>query len=127
MDINATELLETLANGVDPTTGELLPSHSPYNSPEVIRALFSCINQIKHPPKKAKKSPEERQADNTARGLPRNAGLPWNDEHRAELAQLFNEGNAVNTLAEKFERTRSSILSELKRQGLITEKDTRNL
>ncbi|EGU61756.1 hypothetical protein VINI7043_21551 [Vibrio nigripulchritudo ATCC 27043] len=34
------EIVEALANGINPQTGEVLPSESPYNSPDVIRALF---------------------------------------------------------------------------------------
>ncbi|WP_181902170.1 hypothetical protein [Thalassotalea euphylliae] len=34
------ETLSTLANGVDPATGEVFPQESPYNQPNVIRALL---------------------------------------------------------------------------------------
>ena len=39
--IRATEIVRTLADAVDPTTGELLPADSVYNSPDVIRALLT--------------------------------------------------------------------------------------
>jgi len=77
MDINnSVQVLQTLANGVDPVTGEVFPSDSPYNNPDVIRALFTCIQHIKNPPKKVKKLTEEKQTDNLNKGLPKNTGIP---------------------------------------------------
>lgn len=37
----AREIIKQLADGVDPTTGEILPREGVYNKPEVIRALFT--------------------------------------------------------------------------------------
>ena len=34
----AREIIKQLADGVDPTTGEVLPRESVYNKPEVIRS-----------------------------------------------------------------------------------------
>lgn len=42
----ALRIIEALANGADPTTGELLPESSPYNSPQVIRALFQALQAL---------------------------------------------------------------------------------
>lgn len=123
MDIdNSVKVLEALANGIDPTTGEVFPSDSQYNNPEVIRALFTCIQHIKSPPKKGKKSFKEKQEDNLKKGLPKNAGLPWTRELKTELANNFQSGLAPSELAVKYERTKGSIVSELKKQGLITDK-----
>ena len=52
----AVEILEFLANGVDPSSGEKIPQDSSYNNPDSIRALFTCINYIKHPPKRKRKT-----------------------------------------------------------------------
>ena len=41
--IKAREIIRILADGVDPTTGEVLPAESVYNSPVVIRALFAVL------------------------------------------------------------------------------------
>jgi hypothetical protein len=63
----------------------VLPNESPYNSPDVIRALFSTIAHNKITQKKQpkfKKSIEEKQSDNTEKGLPKNAGLPWTEEQK---------------------------------------------
>jgi hypothetical protein len=125
MDINSSiEILQALANGVDPTTGEVISPDSPYNHPDVIRALFVCVQHLKYPAKPIKKSADERQADNLQRGLPRNAGMPWTDESKCELADQFRAGLSPADLARKFERTKGSILSELTKQGLITDDES---
>lgn len=121
MDIyQATDILKTLAGGIDPNSGELFPQQSPYNHPEIIRALFCAINFIGSA-KKPKKSLEEKQADNLNRGLPKNAGLPWTDDLKASLAKDYAESLSVEQLAKKFERTRGAITAELERQGLIND------
>ncbi|BDU40377.1 conserved hypothetical protein [Vibrio nigripulchritudo MADA3029] len=116
------EIVEALANGINPQTGEVLPSESPYNSPDVIRALFYTLDFVKNPPKKAtkvKKSLEQKQEDNVANGLPKNAGLPWSQEQRDDLRTQFISGVGITVLAENHGRTNGAITSELKKQGLI--------
>jgi len=118
MEFNeAKDLVNALANGTDPVTGEILPAKSPYNDPAVIRALFTVLDSSSG--KATKKSPEEKMEENLAAGRPRNAGLPWTDDLRAKLAEMFQGGTALRELARHFERTNGAILSELARQGLV--------
>ncbi len=117
-------IIEALANGINPLTGEVLPEESPYNSPEIIRALFATLDFIKHPPKKqpkVKKTLEQKQTENLENGLPKNAGLPWTEEQKNDVAGQFKSGKLVSVLASEFGRTNGSINSELKKQGLIEE------
>jgi len=113
----AKNLVSALANGTDPVTGEILPAKSPYNEPTVIRALFTVLNSSNG--KATRKSPEEKMEENLAAGRPRNAGLPWTDDLRVELAEKFQGGTTLQELARHFERTNGAILSELARQGLV--------
>lgn len=119
----AKEIITSLANGIDPVTGEVFPKDSPYNHPEIIRALFFIINELKAFKKPIKLSLEEKQAQNQINGRPRNAGLPWTDLLKKELADLFADKKSINELALHFERTEGSILSELVHQGLIDRND----
>lgn len=114
----AKQTVLALTNGVDPVTGEVLPDVSPYNEPRVLRALFTLLEASKYY-RKPKKSPEEKQQENLESGRPRNAGLPWTDELRAEAASRYQGGADIDELATHFERTRGAIVSELERQGLI--------
>jgi len=123
----AVQMIESVANGINPESGEAFPTHSPYNSPGVIRALFTCAQAIKHSGPKTKKSAEEKQAENKSRGLPKNAGLPWTKAVKAELANLYKAGENPDNLARKFERTKYAIVLELKKQGLISEEDAGNM
>ncbi|TMN40705.1 hypothetical protein CWB89_00215 [Pseudoalteromonas piscicida] len=121
MDIfTALKNMEALANGIDPTSGEVLPDTSPYNSPEVIRSLFTVIGALKQP-KKSKKSVEQKQQENISKGLPKNAGLPWTEEERERLIHSFNANISIGELSNIHGRTSGAITSELKKQGLIEE------
>ena len=110
--------VEALANGIDPTTGEVFQPDSPYHQPEVIRALYTVLHAAKQR-HKVKKTKAQKQEENQARGLPKNAGLPWTEQGRAELIEQFKAGAQIHQLAELHERTQGSIVAELKKQGLI--------
>lgn len=127
MDTNQSiEILKSLADGVDPTTGEIFAMDSPYNNPVIIRAMFGCLALLKTSVKKIKRTPEEKKDDNVAKGLPRNAGMAWTQVIRTELADQFNAAIRPNELAVKFERSLGSIVAELKNQGLINENEARS-
>lgn len=116
------KVLEALANGVDPVTGEVLDDQSPYNQPEVIRSLFVILNELKNPTNKAKlpkKTTEEKQAENIENGLPKNAGLPWAVNEKEELVEKYKSEVSIVELSEIHGRTKGAITSELKKQGLI--------
>jgi hypothetical protein len=119
MELNiAKETIERLADGINPATGEVLPKEGPYNDPLVVRALFTILESIKAI-RPAARTAEQRQNDNVENGRPRNAGLPWTEEQRAEAAVKFKKGSSIIELAECFERTSGAITAELVKQGLI--------
>lgn len=119
MDRNeAKSLLSALANGINPITGEILPDDSPYNEPKVIRALFTVLNPVKGN-KQPKKSLQEKQQENVAAGRPRNAGLPWTENLKKELARKFKTGAQLDDLSTEFERTKGAVIAELVKQGLV--------
>ncbi len=113
------EILSKLSNGLNPVTGENLPDNSLYNHPDVLRALFFIVNFIKIPPKKAKKTLEDRQANNIAQGRPENSNLPWTDEVKKEVGAQYNASVPIYKLAENFGRSQGSIRAVLIQQGLI--------
>jgi len=113
---NAIEIVRNLAKGIDPKSGAFFEKDSPYNNPDVIRALFTLLE---HLPKR-KKSPEERQQENIEKGLPRNTGMPWTEEARAEVAQSYKTGTSIENIAETQARSRIAIIAELRRQEIIT-------
>jgi len=113
-------IIEGLANGIDPITGEILPEDSPYNHPEVIRALFHVINLVPKA-KKPKKTIEQKQQDNIDKGLPKNFGLPWNDSDVQLVISNYNTNVSIEVIANQMARKASSIIGLLRKHGVISE------
>ncbi|MBO9675449.1 MAG: hypothetical protein J7577_18520 [Sphingobacteriaceae bacterium] len=81
------EILQALATGTDPITGEVFPADSPYNQPEIIRALFFALDELRAVAEKG------------------NQGLAWSEEEDKLLAGRFNEGIKITQLAKLHSRT----------------------
>ena len=118
----AKSIVLSLAKGIDPVSGEVFAADSPYQHPEIIRALFIVLEQAVKAPA-AKLSIEEKQAKNLAEGKPRNAGTPWTEELRAQLITGFHSQQSIAQLAQQLGRTQGSIIAELDKQGLINKHD----
>jgi hypothetical protein len=118
----AKEIVKVLENGMDPAAGEVLPHKSPYNDPIVIRGLFTVLESLRAV-KRPKKTIEERQQENINAGRPKNAGLPWTEEFKEEVASRFRSGTSMDKQSRDFGRTKSLIVSELMKQGLIESQD----
>ena len=103
------KIIHLLANGIDPITGEILPDTSPYNQPQVIRALFAVLETGS-----AKKSKPKSDRD-----LPAKHGKPWKQEESDYTATSYTAGTSLKEIAAYLQRTTGSIRSELIRQGLI--------
>lgn len=101
MDINKTiEILEALASGCSPTTGEVFDSDSVFNERSVIRALQIAVDQLKN---KAQSS---------------NSEIEINKEDMKNVIELFKEQNrrlTSNSLVGFFRGTR-----KFKNENLVT-------
>ena len=106
MDINrAKEIISALAEGIDPTTGELLDENNVCNKAEVVRAFYTVLqNMGTNKPKKE---------------LPENAGKPWSEEEEKVLLGLYNEGLSKKEISQRLGRTTGSITSRLLRLGIL--------
>ena len=107
---DALEIIRSLSDGVDPSTGEIFPDDSPYQKPQVIRALFSAVAIMEGSAKK------ERKRDD----LPANTGQPWSEREETELVHAFDQGTTIAQLADIHQRTKGSISSRLSRLGKIS-------
>jgi hypothetical protein len=103
------EIIQALANGIDPHTGEVYSADSSYQHPQTVRALFLAIEALE----RAKKSEERIQR------LPGNAGKPLGDEEDQRLVTAFNSGKTCKQLAEEHGRTEASICLRLMKHGKI--------
>ena len=103
MDIvRARKIIRSLAEGVDPTTGEVLPKENVYNQPEVIRAMYTIL---------------EATAPNQQNSL-RNAGKPWTEAEDNNLQEEFAEKMKIADIAKEHGRTYGAIESRLEHLGL---------
>jgi hypothetical protein len=105
----AKSIIEALANGVDPETGEVFPTQSVFNNPQVIRALFMATNALNSLAKREKRGEP----------LPGNAGKAWSEAEDSELLGAFDAGGSIKEIAAKHGRTKGAITSRLIRFGLI--------
>jgi hypothetical protein len=118
----AREIIDTLAQGIHPVTGEVMPEDSPYNAPPVIRALFAVSQALEA----GVAAPPPAAIDTTikarrARGeLPPNTGKPWAAEDDEQLRSGFAAGTPVKDLAAALGRTRWAIESGLVKLGVMT-------
>lgn len=110
--LEAKSIIESLASGIDPQTGEILPAQSTLNNPAVIRALFVAIAALDNAAKRAERT----------RALPDNAGRSWSEDEDQELLEQFDSNIPVKDIAEKHGRTQGAIASRLVRLGRINER-----
>lgn len=104
MDISrAREIVATLAEGVDPLTGEVLPSDHICNQGEVVRALYTLLND---------KSP-------TKKSQPENAGMLWTAEADNELKKMYEKRTNIAEISKYLGRTTGAIKSRLNKLGLM--------
>ena len=110
MDINkAKEFISALAEGVDPTTGEILPEDSVYNKGDVVRALYAVLRQLDE--KKPKKK------------VPENAGKPWSKEDETRLIELYRSGVSKKDICNTLQRTIAGVAARLVHLGIIDNRD----
>ncbi|NLM83213.1 MAG: hypothetical protein GX189_00675 [Clostridiales bacterium] len=110
MDIaQALEMLKTLADGVNPLTGETLAPTDSCNQPEIICALYCVIREVEKKKVRQKK-------------LPENAGKPWTKEEESILCQMFDAGSSKKELSSYFKRTSGAIAARLVRLGKIQDR-----
>ena len=108
----AKPIIEALANGIDPETGEDLAAQSVFNNPQVIRALFVASNALDSLVKREKREKREKS-------LPANAGNAWSETEDSELLSAFDNGNTIKDIAAKHDRTEGAIAARLMRLGRI--------
>ena len=110
MDIDrAKEIISALAEGIDPTTGELLPEDSVYNKGDIVRAFYAVLASL--------------DANEPKKSQPENAGKRWTEEDDKKLCEMFDAGVSKKDICNTFKRTSTGIASRLVRLGKIKERD----
>jgi hypothetical protein len=110
----ALAILQSLADGLDPISGQAFPAQSPYQHPIVVRALFRAIQALEH----------AHQREHSAKQSPTKAGKPWDVAEDAQLLADFDWGMSIKESAHKHQRTIGAIQSRLLRLGRLTTEAT---
>jgi hypothetical protein len=103
----ARQIIDTLAQGIHPITGEVMPPDSPYNAPPIIRALFAVSRALDGSAAKPRREP------------PPNAGKPWAAQEDDKLEAAFAAGIDVRDIAQELGRTAWAVEARLARMGKI--------
>jgi hypothetical protein len=107
------KILNALANGVHPSTGEVFAADSPYQHPDTVRALFEAVREMEGSHKPA--PPRERKTGD----MPANTFVRWSLEEEVRLASGFDAGKTSAELAKLHNRSRAAIEARLLKMGKI--------
>ncbi len=105
----ALEMVRSLANGVDPESGEIFPPESAYQRPQVVRALYEAASALERIERF-----ERRRAQ-----MPAKTGEPWSEEEDRKLLAAFDAGRALQELVLVYERTMGAVRARLLKYGRI--------
>lgn len=109
-------ILNALANGIHPATGQQFPADSPYQHPDTVRALFTAVRALESgaPRDETKPAGKPRPASG-----PANIGSRWTPEEEQRLAAGFDAGKRVSELAAMHGRSIAAIEARLLKLGKI--------
>ncbi len=102
-------VIEALAEGIIPATGEVFAPGSPFDNPRVIRALHTAAQHLRQ----ASAQPAQPNAS------PPKAYSDWSEEEDQELIRQFKAKLPIRAIADHHQRTRGAIQSRLARLDLI--------
>jgi hypothetical protein len=105
----ALAVVRSLANGVDPESGEVFPAESTYQRPQVVRALYEAATALERVERF-----ERRKAQ-----MPAKTGEPWSEDEDRKLLASFDAGRALQELAAAHERTMGAVRARLLKYGRI--------
>jgi hypothetical protein len=111
---HALKILNALANGVHPATGEVFAIDSPYQHPDTVRALFEAVRALEAPA-----HPQGDVDSSKAGEAPANTFVRWTREEEERLAHGFDSGKSPAELARMHNRSRAAIEARLLKLGKI--------
>jgi hypothetical protein len=102
-------ILEALAQGINPVTGNQLATASPFDEPLVIRALNTAAQRLRH----------SSSLSEQPKASPPKVGSGWSADEDQALVRQFRANLPIKSIAENHQRTRGAIQSRLARLGLV--------
>lgn len=102
-------VVRSLANGVDPESGEVFPPESQLQRPNVVRALYEAASALEKVVRY-----EQRRTQ-----MPAKTGEAWTEDEDRKLLAAFDAGRALQELAAAHERTMGAVRARLLKYGRI--------
>lgn len=102
-------IVRSLANGVDPASGEVFAPDSPYQRADTVRALFAATQALERAERFARRKEE----------LPAKTGQPWTEEEDRLLLASFDGGRGLVELAGAHARTQAGVRARLVKYGRL--------
>ncbi len=102
-------LVRSLANGVDPGSGEIFAPDSPYQRADTVRALFIAAQALERAERVERRRGE----------LPAKTGQSWTEEEDRRLLASFDAGRGLAELAGAHSRTQAGVRARLVKYGRL--------
>ncbi len=125
----ALKLLTALSNGINPITAEAFPAESPYQHPDIVRALFHAVRVLEEGRTAGGQSANQLAGDRAnakviadpshASNRPGKAGKPWSQPEDDELLAAYDAGQTIEALAQAHQRSRLGVEARLARYGRV--------
>lgn len=112
-------ILNALANGIHPATGEQFSADSPYQHPDTVRALFSAVRMLEGNGTPAGAATATQKSESRPALPPSGAGSRWTPGEEQKLAVAFDAGKSVAELARLHGRSVAGIEARLLKLGKI--------
>jgi len=105
----ALSVIRSLANGVDPESGEVFLADSVYQRAQTVRALYAAAEALE----KSERFERRKQQ------LPAKVGEPWSEDEDRKLLSGFDAGRGLPDLASAHQRTQTGVRARLVKYGRL--------